>query len=97
MMFILNEKEAKILGKKLKRHFELTRLEYDEKKKNNSFYKPDLTRTYKKDMEDAKILKNILDLHDNNTCSCAVGKDCWYSLYKKNVVTEKDILAEVSL
>ena len=22
-----------------------------------------------------------------------MGKDCWYSLYKKNVVTEKDILA----
>ena len=97
MKFILTEKEAKILDNKLTRHFKLTRLEYDKKKKNNSFYKPDLTRTYNKDIEDTKILKNILYLHDNNLCSCSVGKDCWYSLYEKNIVTEKEILSEVSL
>lgn len=96
MKLVFTEKEFKIFDKKLKKHFELTRIEYEKKKKNNSFEYPDLTRTYKQDMHDAMIIKNILYLHDNKMCSCTSGNDCWYSLYRKNLVTEKEILSEFS-
>lgn len=95
MKLVLTEKEFKRFDKILKRHFEFTRNEYEEQKIKNSFYKLDLTRTYKQDMKDSNILKNILLIHENKKCSCFAGGECYYTRYKKNLITEKEILSEI--
>lgn len=95
MKLTLTEEEFKRFDKILRRHFELTRKEYEEQKINNSFYKLDLTRTYKQDVKDSNILKNILSIHENKKCSCFSGGECCYTRYKKNLITEKEILSEI--
>lgn len=95
MKLVLTEKEFKRFDKILRRHFELTRKEYEEQKINNSFYKLDFTRTYKQDMKDSNILKNILSIHENKKCLCFAGGECYYTRYKKNLITEKEILSEI--
>ena len=41
------------------------------------------------------ILKNILLIHENKKCSCFAGGECYYTRYKKNLITEKEILSEI--